>query len=517
MRAADVLVETLIAQGVDLCFTNPGTTEMHLVAALDRHPAMRSVLCLFEGVATGAADGYARIAGKPAATLLHLGPGLANGLANLHNARRAHSPLVNIIGDHARAHRPLDPPLASDIAGMAAPVSRWVETVAAPDEAAEKAVAAVRAAYGPPAGVASLILPADCAWEEVASPPLDKQELPGLEPVSESAIAAAAEAFRTATAPVLFLGGPALSETGLKAAGRITAATGARLVMETFPARVARGAGRVSAVRLNYFAEGAAGDLRGADLMLLAGARAPISFFAYPGKPASFVPDGAKLHEFGTVADDLAPALGALADALGAPADPPLAPRATAPAIGNPEAKLNAAQVGLSLLRHLKDGAIICDDSTTSGLGVYSWLENGPDHDWLCLTGGAIGLGMPLAVGAALAAPDRPVISLNGDGAAAYTLQALWTQAREGQKIVNIVFANNSYLILNVELAKLGDGPPGAIARRMLSLDAPRLDWVKLAQGFGLEATRATTVGTFDAALEAALEADGPQLIVAGI
>ncbi len=517
MRAADCFIETLVHQGVELCFTNPGTTEMHLVAALDRHPAMRSVLCLFEGVATGAADGYARMTGKPAATLLHLGPGLANGLANLHNARRAHSPVVNIVGDHARAHLPLDPPLASDIAGMAGPVSGWVDRVEDPQEIAEKAVAAVRAAYGPAPAVASLILPADCAWDENAPPPLGAQDMPGRKPVAESAIAAAAKVLRAAKSPVLFLGGPALSEAGLRAAGRIAAATGARLVMETFPARVARGAGRVSAVRLNYFAEGAAGDLKDADLMLLAGARAPISFFAYPGKPPSFVPEGAKLHEFGAVADDLAPALGALADALGAPADPPLAPRASAPAIGNPEAKLNAAQVGLSLLRHMPEDAIICDDSTTSGLGVYSWLENGPDHDWLCLTGGAIGLGMPLAVGAALAAPDRAVISLNGDGAAAYTLQALWTQARERQNIVNIVFANRSYLILNVEFAKLGAGTPGPIAQRMLSLDDPELDWVRLAEGFGVAAHRASTVGAFDTALEAALAADGPQLLVAEV
>ncbi len=517
MRAADCLIETLAHQGIDVCLTNPGTTEMHLVAALDSHPAVRSVLCLFEGVATGAADGYARMAGRPAATLLHLGPGLANGLANLHNARRAHSPVLNIIGDHARAHLPLDPPLASDIAALAGPVSRWVETVEDPQDIAEKAVAAVRAAYGPAPGVASLILPADCAWAGNAPPPLDRQDMPGRAPVSESAIAAAADALRAAKAPVLFLGGPALGEAGLRAAGRIAAALDARLVMETFPARVARGAGRVSAVRLNYFAEGAASDLKGADLLLLAGARAPISFFAYPGKPASFVPEGAHVHELGSAADDVAPALAELADALAAPDAPPLAPRATAPAIPNPDAGLNASHVGLSLLRHMPEGAIICDDSTTSGLGVYSWLENGPDHDWLCLTGGAIGLGMPLAVGAALAAPDRPVISLNGDGAAAYTLQALWTQARERQNIVNIVFANHSYLILNVELAKLGAGTPGPIARRMLSLDEPRLDWVNLAEGFGVAARRASTVGAFDAALAAALAADGPQLIVAEI
>ena len=517
MRGADVIVKALADAGVDVCFTNPGTSEMHLVAALDHEPRIRSVLTLFEGVASGAADGYARIADKPAATLLHLGPGHGNALANLHNARRALSPLINIIGDHARHHRVFDPPLASDIEMLARPVSRWVGEAA--DEQALRATTleAVAASYGPPGGVASLIIPADVAWAEVEeSAEQAGVNFPTPAAVPPDRIADLVRRLQAARHPVLFLGGRACREEGLKAAGRIRDALGARLVMETFPARISRGAGRVSATRLQYFAEGAAQDLKDADLLVLAGSRPPAGFFAYPGKPSCYVPEGAELVHLAQRDEDAIAALHALADALDAPAEPRVIAPSSAPPLTQAEERVTPQAVGSALWRHMPEGTIVCDDSTTSGLGVYFLLEQAAAHEWLCLTGGSIGSGLPMGIGAKLAAPDRKVITLNGDGAGAYTLQALWTQVREGLGIVNIVFANHSYLILNVELARLGlAGETGEKARQLLSLEGPRLDWVKLAEGFGVRAWRAETAGAFDEALQRALAEDGPSLIVA--
>ncbi len=521
MFAAQSMVRTLINQGVEICFSNPGTSEMHMVAALDRVDGMRSVLCLFEGVATGAADGYGRMTGKPACTLLHLGPGLANGLANLHNARRAFSPVLNIVGDHAIAHRPLDAPLTSDVEAVCAPMSRWVGSVSASSEVSSMALEAVRQAYGPERGVASLVLPADCAWSNEEPDVLPKTPMPSLLPVAGEQIATVAKAVAAAKNPVLYIGGSACLEAGLHAAGRIAQKLDCRLVMETFAPRVSRGASRVSPMRLNYLAEQASEDLKDCDLLVVAGSKPPVSFFAYPDTLSELTPAGAKIAHLGGPADDITAALEALAQMLDAPAQPKLAARAPAPALTNEDGPLNPGYVGLSLWRHMPDNSVICDDATTSGMGVYPWLENGPDHEWLCLTGGAIGMGMPLAIGAAFATPTHQVFALCGDGAAAYTLQALWTQAREKQNIINVVFANHSYLVLNFELARVGAGEPGPAAAAMLDLSNPKMDWVKLSEGFGVPAVRARTVGEFDAALQAALTAcqnnEGPQLIVAEI
>jgi acetolactate synthase-1/2/3 large subunit len=521
MFAAESMVRTLINQGLELCFTNPGTSEMHMVAALDRVDGMKSVLCLFEGVATGAADGYGRMTGKPACTLLHLGPGLANGLANLHNARRAFSPVLNIVGDQAIDHRPLDAPLTSDVETVCAPMSRWVGTVSSSSEVSKMSVEAVKQAYGPERGVASLVLPADCAWSNEEPDVIAKADMPALLAVSADVVENAAKALRKASNQTLYVGGTACLEEGLQAAGRIAEKLGCRLVMETFAPRISRGSGRVSPTRLNYFAEQAAEDLKGCDLLLIAGSKPPVSFFAYPGIESELTPKGAKVVHLGGPADNITQALNDLANALDAKPDPELAPRAHAPEITAPAEALNPGYVGLSLLRHMPEGSVICDDATTSGMGIYPWLENGPEHEWLCLTGGAIGMGMPLSVGAAFATPDKQVFALCGDGAAAYTLQALWTQAREKQNIINVVFANHSYLVLNFELARVGAGEPGPAAQAMLDLSNPKMDWVKLSEGFGVPAKRASTVGEFDDALQAALKAcennEGPQLIVAEI
>lgn len=521
MFAAESMVRTLINQGVEICFTNPGTSEMHMVAALDRTNAMKSVLCLFEGVATGAADGYGRMTGKPACTLLHLGPGLANGLANLHNARRAFSPVLNIVGDHAIDHRPLDAPLTSDVEAVCAPMSRWVGTVNSPAEISSKAIEAVQQAFGPARGVASLVLPADCAWSTEQADVLPQAQMPALLPIPNNVVQAAAKAISEAKNPVLYIGGTACLEAGLHAAGRIVEKLDCRLVMETFAPRISRGASRVSPTRLGYFAEQAHEDLKSCDLLVVAGSKPPVSFFAYPDTVSELTPAGAKIAHLGGPADDIIAALQNLATLLEAPLEPTLSPRAAAPALNNANDALNPGYVGLSLWRHMPENSVICDDATTSGMGIYPWLENGPDHEWLCLTGGAIGMGMPLAVGAAFAAPDAQVFALCGDGAAAYTLQALWTQAREKQNIITIVFANHSYLVLNFELARVGAGAPGPAAAAMLDLSNPKMDWVQLAEGFGVAAMRANTVGEFDHALQMALKAtqagEGPQLIVAEI
>ena len=516
MFAAESMVRTLINQGVEVCFTNPGTSEMHMVAALDRVEGMKSVLCLFEGVATGAADGYARMAGKPACTLLHLGPGAGNGLANLHNARRAFAPVVNIVGDHAIDHRPLDAPLTSDVEGVCAPMSRWVGTVKSPSEVSAMALEAVQQSYGPERGVASLVLPADCAWSDNEPQVLDAAQKPALNPVSADTVNQMAAALKNAKSPIVYLGTTACLEDGLEAAGRVAEACGARLVMDTFVPRIARGHGRVSPTRLNYFGAMAMEELKDCDLMVIVGTKPPVSFFAYPDAVGELTPEGADVQYLGTPSDDVTTALIQLADVMDAPKEATKADRAQAPDV-NPDEPLNPGYVGISLMKHMPEDSVICDDATTSGMGVFPWTENGPRHDWLCLTGGSIGSGMPQAVGAALACPDQQVFALCGDGAAAYTLQALWTQARENQNVINVVFANHSYLVLNFELDRVGAGEPGPAAQQMLSLDNPKMDWVKLAEGFGVSACRATTAGEFDDALMAALKAEGPQLIVAEI
>jgi acetolactate synthase-1/2/3 large subunit len=517
MFAAESLVRTLINQGVEVCFTNPGTSEMHMVAALDRTDGMRSVLCLFEGVATGAADGYARMADKPACTLLHLGPGAGNGLANLHNARRAYAPVVNIVGDHARDHIKLDAPLTSDAAGVCRPMSRWVGCVADASQVSTMAVEAVQQSYGPERGVASLILPADCAWSDAEPSVIEAQPVPAPNAVDATTVETVAAALRAATDPVLFLGNDACREDGLAAAGRIAEATGARLFMDTFVPRIARGHGRVSAKRLGYFGEQALEELGATDLLVIAGSKPPVAFFAYPDQPGELTPPGARTEILAGPADDVIAGLQAVAEALcSGQTEPDLPAQSQAPKLF-PDEPLNPGYVGISLLRHMPEDSIICDDATTSGMGVFPWIEHGPRHDWLCLTGGAIGSGMPQAIGAAMACPDKQVFALCGDGAAAYTLQALWTQAREKLDVINIVFANHSYLVLNVELARVGAGDPGPAAQQMLSLDNPKMDWVKLAEGFGVPGQTARTAGEFDSALARALAAGGPQMIVAEI
>ena len=510
MNGARALLRTLVASGVDVCFANPGTSEMHFVAALDDEPGMRAVLALFEGVATGAADGFARMTGLPGAALLHLGPGLGNGLANLHNARRARVPVLAIVGDHAGYHHRYDSQLESDIATVARNVSTFVRTADEVERIAEDALDAVDAALGPPATVATLILPADTSWSEGAAPAAARARTAPRAP-SDAAVRAARDALRSGEPAALLLGGTSLRARPLRAAAASTAATGARLLGETFPARLERGAGIAAVERVAYLAEFAEAQLGGLRNLVLVDAPAPVSFFAYPGRPSDLVPQGCTVTVLAGPGEDATAALEALAAALGA--DPATAPVAATSRPAPPTGPLTGEAVAQALGALLPEGAIVSDEANTSGLWMPAATAGAPPHDWLTLTGGAIGQGLPVAVGAAVAAPGRPVVALEADGSAMYTLQALWTMAREQLDITVIIFNNRSYSILAMELNRVGAGTPGPRARSMLDLAAPALDFVALAGGMGVPASRATTGEELTDQLARALAEPGPHLI----
>jgi acetolactate synthase-1/2/3 large subunit len=514
MNGAQSLLQTLVNCDVEVCFGNPGTSEMHFVAALDSVPKMRSVLCLFEGVVTGAADGYGRVAGKPAVTLLHLGPGLANGLANLHNARRASTPLVNIVGDHATYHLQYDAPLTSDIAGFARPVSSWIHESKSADAVASDTARAVQAARSAPGCVSTLILPADTAWNEAQRA---EQKLPDLlpAPVSPDAIDAAARLLSNGKKTALLLRGATLYGAGLEAAGRVQAKTGARLLCDTFAPHAELGAGRVPVERIPYFAEQIVDFLKDFEQIIFVGAKPPVSFFAYPGKPSWCAPEGSHLSYLAHAHQDGAQALAALADALGAPARTPVRIPLQLPEMpSGPLTSLGVAQVIAAMT---PENAIFADESATASFPLLSMMARARPHTHLPLTGGSIGQGLPLAVGAAIAAPDRKVICPHGDGGAAYTMQALWTMAREKLDVVIVIYANRSYAILNIELGRVGATGSGPVAMSMLDLHNPEMNWTQIAAGLGVEASRATTCEEFAAQYSSALKQRGPRLIEAMI
>lgn len=513
ITGATAIIGSLADCGVRACFANPGTSEMHLVTALDREPRIRSVLCLFEGVATGAADGYARMSGVPALTLLHLGPGYLNGGANIHNARRAHSPMINLIGDHAVTHRSYDAPLASDIRGLAGPNSVWLESVETPADAGRLAAEAFAASYGPPPGPVSLLMPADAAWTGGASFAKAGAKA-GLKVVSDADVERAANAIRNAKAPAVLINGTALGEGALGSLARLKSA-GVRVINDTFIARQARGGGRFTPDRLPYFVEMAVEALQGVDLLVIAGTKEPVAFFAYPNAPARFFPHPDKLAPLGGPETDSAASVAKLADALGAkPAQPQGSWQKLQPPQGD---KFNAHTIGMALAALAPEGTIISDDGVTSGLPIYQTMAGAAPHDWLGHTGGAIGQGMPMAVGAAVASPDRKVICLAGDGAGMYTVQALWTMAREQLDICVIVFVNNAYRILRIELERTGAGEPGTAADGMLSLDRPEIGWAKLAESMGVAGETVDTQAAFNDALARAMREKGPRLIAAKI
>ena len=511
MNGARALLSTLVGAGVDVCFANPGTSEMHFVAALDDVPAMRGVLTLFEGVATGAADGYGRVAGRPAATLLHLGPGLGNGMANLHNARRARTPIVNIVGDHATYHTRYDAPLESDIAAIASAVSGWYRSTARADDVAGDAADAVAAALGPPGCVATLVLPADASWSESTQGPCAPRPLARPAAVAADTVAETAKALRSSERSALLLGGTALRAEGLRAGSRVATATGAALLGETFPANLERGAGIPAVDRLGYFAEMAHAQLEGVAHLVLVDAKSPVSFFAYPGKPSDLVPPDCTVHTLVRAGEDAAAALDGLAEAVGAPAHAGAPAPATRPE--RPSGTLTTESLAAAIGATLPEGAVVVDEGNTAGLFVSGATAGAPRHDWLTLTGGAIGLGLPMATGAAVAAGERPVLCLQADGSAMYTLQALWTQAREGLHVTTVLLSNRSYAILNIELHRVGANGGGPQARRLLDLSEPDLDFCALARGMGVPARRAESAEDLAGALAASFAEAGPSLV----
>jgi len=513
-NGAQALIRTLVNAGVRVCFTNPGTSEMHFVAALDSASEMRAVLCLFEGVATGAADGYARMTGHPAATLLHLGCGLGNGLANLHNARKGKVPVVNIVGDHATYHVKYDAQLQSDIETVARNVSPgFVWTSQATSELCRDAVAAVKAARSRPGQVATLILPADVSWGEggVAKPAPEIEPPPAADDATVQAVAAAIKAGGRSA---LLLGGMALQGEALFAAARVAAAAGVRVYAETFPTRMQRGAGLPTVDRIAYLAEMASIQLKEIDTLILVDAKAPVSFFAYPGKKSYIAHDDCKVLTLSTPAQDGAGSLAKLAAALGAEhATPTLAP---AERPDRPRGKkLTAEKVCKAIGHLLPENAILIDEAISSGLMLSKFTSGAPRHDLITLTGGAIGQGLPNAIGAAIACPERPVLALIGDGSSMYTLQSLWTIAREQLNVTAVIFNNASYSVLNVELERVGAERIGPKARAQLDLHGPVLKFAQIADGMGVPSTRATTPNEFTDALARALATPGPHLIEA--
>ncbi len=513
MNGAESLVRTLLASGVDTCFANPGTSEMHFVAALDRISGMRCVLCLQENVVTGAADGYYRITGKPAATLLHCGPGLANGLANLHNARRARSGIVNIVGDQATYHRPLDAPLTADVESWARPVSSWVRISASADRVGGDAAAAVAAARTPPGGISTLVLPSDTSWNDgglVASP----MAVPSTPPIDPHAVQQAARVLREKKNVLLLLGGTAVHEREQRLVWRIAAATGAKLMTEGSNARTERGRGRLPLERVPYANDLAVAALAPFEHIILVGAVPPIGFFAYPNKPNQFARPGAELHVLARPEQDAEAALQALVDELGAPASdiPDNGPKPKIPT-GKPTPEGLASTVAAVLPDH----AVIVDESVSYGRGFFKNSHAAAPHDWLQIMGGAIGAGIPLAVGAAIGLramgrAQHRVVALQADGSAMYTVQGLWTQVREKLPVTTVILSNRKYQILIGEFLSVGANP-GPTAMNMLDLGNPDIGWVKLASSFGMEAAHADTLEACADLMTQSFRRPGPFLI----
>ncbi len=508
MNGAESLLRTLIEGSVDTCFMNPGTSEIHFVGALDRVPRMHGVACLFEGVAAGAADGYARMSGKPACTLFHLGPGLSNALANMHNAYRAQVPMVNIVGDHATYHRKHDAPLTADIEMLARQYSSWLRTSPSSRDVGRDCAEAIGAARTVPGGIATLVLPADTAWGDDGEVGTVSIAPPAMPP--DANIDTAARLLRNGARTAILLGHHLIEGRSLVTAGRIATATGAKLLAPFGFTRMQRGAGLPPVERVPYVIEQAVELLKQFSQIILVGAPAPVAFFAYPGKPGTLTPEGCKIQALIQTGEDGAGALEALAAALGAHQTEPVLQIAERPALSNGTITLTGLATVVGAL--LPQNSIVVDESLTSGRGMLQATKGAAPHDWLVNTGGSIGIGMPMAAGAAVACSDRPVLCLQADGSGMYTLQALWTIARESLNVTTVIFSNRAYAILKGELAAVG-GNPGPRALDMLDIGRPDLDWVSLAKGMGVAARRVTTLEDFASALRRGLASGEPNLI----
>ena len=507
---AELLARTAAQAGVDTVFANPGTTESHLVAAFDRTPEIRQVLCLFEGVCTGAADGYARVAQRPAMTLLHLGLGLGNGLANLHNARRARSPVVNVVGEHARAHLAADSPLTTDIQGLAAAMSHWVRTNGAPEELSWDTAAAIQAAHQ--GEIATLVVPTDCQWSTV-----DEQIVSVNLPVLgfyTARVESAAQALGSRTSGHALLIGGRLDEATLRAAHRVAEHTGCRVLVQRSPQMQAMGRSLPAPERLEHFPERLSRQLAGIETLVLAGTAAPVAVFATPGQSGHPLAPQVHTPVLCEPGEHVAAALVALGDALGAPEPPP---QSRQPVEEHPAGPLTPATLALSVAATQPEHAIVVDESITTGFVYRTIHDRCLDHDWIPLSGGAIGQGIPSATGSAIAAPDRPVIALVGDGSAMYSVQALWTQARMGLNVTTVICSNRQYAILLEEYRRADLGEPSPTGSAILNLTEPCIGWPNLASSLGVPGVEVSTADELRESLEQALEEPGPHLIAAQI
>ncbi len=512
MNGAELLIKTAVAVGVKVCFANPGTTELPVVAALDKALEIKAYLGLFEGVCTGAADGYGRMLDKPAMVLLHLGPGLANGIANLHNARRARSPVLNVVGEHATWHRAADPPLAMDIESLARTVSGWWRTSKSvldiPAEIRD-AIHATRLGQ-----VATLIVPHDYQLAECDEYPVKEPGNP-FDPLEPSSIEVAASRLRTSRRVALMLGGRALRESGLRAASRIRKKMGCDLIAPTLPGYMDRGRGLPTVERLPYFPERAADMVSRYEVFLFAGAPEPVTFFGYPGVRSRILADEQERIDLCTERQDVVEALESLADALGAPSH--LASgdndRTKPKRLEIPAGELTAEKVCLTLAAIQPENAVIVDEAVTTGLSYFLLPTVLPPHTVMTVSGGSIGQGIPCATGAAIACPDRAVIDLQADGSALYTVQGLWTQAHEGLNVTTLICSNRSYRILQMELSRSGMDPFGPNTRALTELTSPPIDWVRIGQGFGVPGVAVNTAEDLARELNKAMIEPGPHLI----
>jgi len=506
------LLATLANQGVGICFANPGTSEMHFLAALE-NPRIRSILCLFEGVATGAADGWYRMTDYPASTLLHLGPGLANGLANIHNARRARSGMINIIGEHATAHLKYDPPLASDIEGIARPLSHWLRRAKSSHSVAADVSEAIAQASSMPGKIATLILPGETSWGEAGDAESLLAAAPPPAPKAPEAerIQAVAQVLRSGEPALIVLAGRAPRGRALQLAGRIAAHTGCRIGTQFFTARIERGAGRVPLERIPYYVPAAMTFLQGFKHIITVETGEPIAFFNYPGKPSLLKPEGCSVHSLVAVGEDCVAGFEILAQALGADKTEPVI---QAPSdLGKPEGQLNPKSIAQALAAALPENSILVDESLTTGRETLGLTIGARPHDLLQNLGGSIGFGTPVATGAALACPDRRTFCIVGDGSAMYTIQSLWTQAREGLNVTTIIFANNSYQILKLEFGNMGFGVPGRQASGLIDIDNPRIDWVAMGKSMGCPSVSIDNAADFYTAMVNSAREPGPMLI----
>ena len=513
MNGAQSLFKALVDAGVTTCFANPGTSEMQLVYEMGLSDAVRPILCLQEDVVTGAADGFGRMKGAPAFTLLHVGSGFANGIAMLHNAGRADTPIVNVVGANATYHQPNYPEhelINGHITDLARVVSHWAKEARNATELGE--LGAEAAALAKTGRICTIVAPTNCHWDEANPPPVFSAPLQR-QKTSAEAIAHAAAMLKNGKKTGLVLGNLALHGEALGLAGRIGAKTGAALLSEIFPSyHLSRGEGRPNVDPIPYEYEVCLKFLQPFEQLIFVGALFPVATFAYKDKPVMKSPPGCDLFIMSSVDQDLTAALSSLAEATGAGDAAAFRERRTEASA--PSGELTAETIGQTLCMLLPEHAILSDEAATNGGPIFAATKGARAHDYIApVNGGAIGGGMPLALGAAIACPDRKVVHLQADGSGMYTVQALWSMAREKSDVVVVVFKNDVYAILNLEMARVRENELNAKMKWMLDLDKPTLDWVSISKGFGVPATRARTAEEFHRQFEAALAVKGPHLI----